>query len=54
MTILSAADWFLVVMAIECAGAAAMYFLQGNLPYGLAFIGYTVANFGLLLASIKL
>jgi hypothetical protein len=47
------ADWFLGLMAVECAFAAFLYMYSGNLPYGLAFIGYTVANFGLLMASIK-
>jgi len=50
---MSAADWFLGLMAVECAFAAGLYMNSGNLPYGLAFIGYTVANVGLLLASIK-
>lgn len=47
------ADWFLGLMTVECAVAAALYGNAGNLPYALAFIGYTVANAGLLLASIK-
>lgn len=40
-------------MMVQCAIAAGAYFACGNLPYGLAFIGYTVANFGLLLAALK-
>lgn len=47
------ADWFLGAMAVQCAFAAGLYFFHGNLPFGLAFVGYTVANVGLLLASIK-
>lgn len=50
---MSAADWFLGLMMVECALAAGLYFHQGNFPFGLAFVGYTVANFGLLLVSIK-
>lgn len=39
-------------MMVECVFAAGLYFYAGNFPYGLAFVGYTVANAGLLLASI--
>ena len=44
-------DWFILIMAVECAIASVAYWFSGNHGYGIAFAGYTVANIGLFMVT---
>ena len=53
LTILSAGDWFLIVVGLLYIGAGAAYFFEGKLPMFLVMLCYAIANFGLILAANK-
>jgi hypothetical protein len=54
LTILSAGDWFLIVVGFLYIGAAACYFFEGKTAMFLVMSAYAVANYGLVLAANKI
>jgi hypothetical protein len=54
LTILSAGDWFLIVVGFLYIGAALCYFLEGKTAMFLVMSAYAVANYGLVLAANKI
>jgi hypothetical protein len=54
MTILSAGDWFLVVVGLLYIGGAVCYLIEGKTAMFLVLSAYAVANYGLVLAANKI
>jgi hypothetical protein len=45
--------WLVGVVTVLYAGTAAAYWFKGDKPMSLVFIGYSLANVGLILADVK-
>ena len=54
LTILSAGDWFLIVVGLLYIGAAVCYFLEGKTAMFLVMFAYAIANYGLVLAANRI
>ena len=44
-------QWFILAMTVQCAGAVVAFIYERNYGMATAFVGYTVANIGLLHAT---
>ena len=54
LTVLSAGDWFLIVVGLLYIGAAVCYFLEGKTAMFLVMFAYAIANYGLVLAANRI
>lgn len=51
---MSAANWMVLGMGIQCVIAACLYALDKQWPHALMFLGYSIANGGILWAATRL
>jgi len=42
-------NYFVLIAGLLYVGASVTYFIQGNYLLGIAFVGYALANFALML-----
>ena len=54
LTVLSAGDWFLIVVGLLYLGGAVCYFMEGKTAMFLVLMCYAIANYGLVLAANRL
>ena len=50
---MSPANFLVMLMAAQCAAATILYALDGKNALSLMFLGYTVANAGILWTALK-
>lgn len=50
---MSPADFLVLLMLAQCAAACVLYALSGKHAHALMFLGYTIANAGILWTALK-
>jgi hypothetical protein len=50
----TAANWLVVLMGVQCAIASVLFLTEKQYPLALMFGGYTIANGAIAWASLKL
>ena len=50
---MSAANWLVLAMAVQCLAAAALYLKNNQPAHALMFAGYFVANGGILWTALR-